>query len=425
MGGPRKFTVHRLEGCLGLQSWNGNLALEELSDEVEELKNLYCNTTGRDLRGSGQLEQLCADLLTQFGSKIWPNHPLRDEAYWLIPAAQQDSVDYPIDLYWSNAEHSAKLHQHFHRLVVEKCINFANNRRSKARRREKGFTDALPSIETSPEHESAISATPRRTPSSSRLEDRYRTTTVNTNADNVSDTDQPGSCSTPEVGPAGEIALGNRTQAMASSQPYVRDGNSIVTPTKADNKRRREGSENESTMDRKRRGVKPPIKGSPQRTCTPDSSDNCIIVAERSISRPQQQGIASTVTESDPGYAPLCHVAGNTEFRELHASAKYVLDKREVGQKLIGVTGYDSRAAFFKRLQDKIPFHLLGQGLSVSVVFIKGVAELEGREIVNDEHHDTEWRVFQTYVKGVTSSDKPLGMSIDAYLYNGASKLKT
>ncbi|KAK3657444.1 hypothetical protein LTR22_009310 [Elasticomyces elasticus] len=223
---------------------------------------------------------------------------------------------------------------------------------------------------------------------------------------------------------------------MASSQPYVRDGNSIVTPTKADNKRRREGSENESTMDRKRRGVKPPsphattpplqpIKGSPQRTCTPDSSDNCIIVAERSISRPQQQGIASTVTESDPGYAPLCHVAGNTEFRELHASAKYVLDKREVGQKLIGVTGYDSRAAFFKRLQDKIPFHLLGQGLSVSVVFIKGVAELEGREIVNDEHHDTEWRVFQTYVKGVTSSDKPLGMSIDAYLYNGASKLKT
>ncbi|KAK5716797.1 hypothetical protein LTR17_016322 [Elasticomyces elasticus] len=223
---------------------------------------------------------------------------------------------------------------------------------------------------------------------------------------------------------------------MASSQPYVRDGNSIVTPTKADNKRRREGSEDESTMDRKRRGVKPPsphattpplqpIKGSPQRTCTPDSSDDCIIVAERSISRPQQQGIASTVTESDPGYAPLCHVAGNTEFRELHASAKYVLDKREVGQKLIGVTGYDSRAAFFKRLQDKIPFHLLGQGLSVSVVFIKGVAELEGREIVNDEHHDTEWRVFQTYVKGVTPNDKPLGMSIDAYLSNGASKLKT
>ncbi|KAK5706944.1 hypothetical protein LTR17_021140 [Elasticomyces elasticus] len=104
-----------------------------------------------------------------------------------------------------------------------------------------------------------------------------------------------------------------------------------------------------------------------------------------------------------------------------------MLDDQKVGrQRCIRVTGYDNAAAFFSRLDGKVPFHARNEGHTVVLVAVEGIQEMEdmafGREL-NEE----EWELFQTCLEDMTSTGKPLDGSVKlvADLSSGVSKIET
>ncbi|KAK3651303.1 hypothetical protein LTR56_005760 [Elasticomyces elasticus] len=136
--------------------------------------------------------------------------------------------------------------------------------------------------------------------------------------------------------------------------------------------------------------------------------------------RLRQQSVASPTTVSPTGP----QVANGSTRKELSVRVKYMLDDQKVGrQRCIRVTGYDNAAAFFKRLDGKVPFHARKEGRTVVLVAVEGIQEMEDMAFER-ELNEEEWELFQTCLEDMISTGKPLDGSVKlvADLSSGVSK---
>ncbi|KAK5697917.1 hypothetical protein LTR97_006876 [Elasticomyces elasticus] len=385
MGRSRNRTGHKLEGRLGLQTWKNSVGLKQLQGDIEVLKSRHRDTAGVDIRRSVQLKQDCTSLLSHFGSYIWPDYPSRHRADWLASAKEDSTGLYPIDLYWSHEEHAAIIHQHFQQLVVEKCIIFAANQRSKMSRSNGPGNGSSHTLRDS--HANRGTGSHSATPSNS-------------------------------------YSQRERSQESAT---FSRDGTSLGSLMKQpDNKRAREALGDERANDQKRHHMQPPspqaamppppaVMGAPRGPSTPGSPDT-ITVAHSSDPRLRQLSAVSTGS----------HVANRSARKELSVRVKYMLDDQKVGrQRCIRVTGYDNAAAFFTRLDGKVPFHARNEGRTVVLVAVEGIQEMEDMAFER-ELNEEEWELFQTCLEDMTSTGKPLDGSVKlvADLSSGVSKME-
>ncbi|KAK5715075.1 hypothetical protein LTR15_010491 [Elasticomyces elasticus] len=390
MGRARNHKVQDLERCLGLQTWTNSVGLKQLQGDIEVLKNRHRDTAGADIRRSIQLKQDCTSLLSHFGSYIWPDHPSRHGADWLASAKEDSTGLYPIDLYWSHEEHAAKIHQHFQQLVVEKCIIFAAYQRSKKSRSNGQGNGSSHSLIDS--HASRGSGSNSATPSNS---------------------------------------YSQREGSQESAASFSRNGTSLGSPMKQpDNKRARESLGDGRTSDQKRHHMQPPsphpmmappptaVMGDPR----PTSAHNSPESSTHADPRLRQNSAASSTTVS-----PTCpQVVNGSTRKELSVRVKYMLDDQKVGrQRYIRVTGYDSAAAFFNRLDGKVPFHARKEGRTVVLVAVEGIQEMEDMAFER-ELNEEEWELFQTCLEDMTSTGKPLDGSVKlvADLSSGVSKME-
>ncbi|KAK4956817.1 hypothetical protein LTR10_006345 [Elasticomyces elasticus] len=390
MGGARNHKVQDLERCLGLQTWTNSVGLKQLQGEIQVLKSRHRDIAGADIRRSVQLKQDCTSLLSHFGSYIWPDHPSRHGADWLASAKEDSTGLYPIDLSWSHEEHAAKIHQHFQQLVVEKCIIFAANQRTKMSRSNGQGNGSSHSLRDS--HANRGSGSNSATSSNSY----------------------------------------SQREGSQESATFSRNGTSLGSPMKQpDNKRAREALGDERAHDQKRHHMQPPsprpamapppqaVMGTPRPTSARNSPESSSTHANPRL---RQQSVASLTTVSPTGP----QVANGSTRKELSVRVKYMLDDQKVGrQRCIRVTGYDNAAAFFRRLDGKVPFHARNEGRTVVQVAVEGIQEMEDM-VFERELNEEEWELFQTCLEDMTSTGKPLDGSVKlvADLSSGVSKME-
>ncbi|KAK4902825.1 hypothetical protein LTR27_000764 [Elasticomyces elasticus] len=427
MGRSRNHTVHKLERCLGLQTWKNSVGLKKLQGDIEVLKSKHRNTAGADIRRSVQLKQDCTSLLSHFGSYIWPDYPSRHRADWLASAKEDSTGLYPIDLYWSHEEHAAKIHQHFQQLVVEKCIIFAANQRSKSRRERKDQSEI--------DYQSSIDLDEEDLRSEGRSEAQASTTdpsysVVNKGMAPVQSRSNGQGSLPPRPPPNGSSHslrdshasrgsgsnsatpsnIYSQREGSQESATFSRDGTSLGSPMKQpDKKRAREALGDERANDQKRHHMQPPsphpmmappppaVMGAPRPTSAHNSPESSTHADPRLR---QNSGALSVFTE-------LAHVASDTALKKLSAHVTFVRGgQEELAQGLIRVNDYENVAAFFKRLEGKVSSLLDQQDVSVTRASIVGIAGMEGMSF-NSDFGEEEWELFQFCLQSVKSSGMP------------------
>ncbi|KAK5680316.1 hypothetical protein LTS10_007243 [Elasticomyces elasticus] len=413
--------------------------LAELWKGVDLLKDRHRNATSSEIRRSEQIEAACVILLDKFGSSTWPDPPQRATADWLTVAAEDDSADlYPVELYWSNAEHRSRLHQLFLKLVVEKCINTAKHSKQKAtqvRQQQEtgndrsGFVDTLLSngYRTASRTESPVSLSSNSVDTFFPMASRHQTPRPH---DRSSLPPKPANgTGYGRATPSNDNSHRSTTYHSPSPSPLTRGGPDLASPMDAKRPYRAEqvdeGPNNQKKAKTDTSGPRPVMAPPPQAVMgAPRTSSDHIISESNTNADPRlrQQSVASSTTVSPTGP----QVANGSTRKELSVRVKYMLDDQKVGrQRCIRVTGYDNAAAFFRRLDGKAPFHARKEGRTVVLVAVEGIQEMEDMAFER-ELNEEEWELFQTCLEDMTSTGKPLDGSVKlvADLSSGVSKME-
>ncbi|KAK5739325.1 hypothetical protein LTR17_005431 [Elasticomyces elasticus] len=423
--------------------------LAELWEGVDLLKDQHRNATSSEIRRSEQIEAACVILLDKFGSSTWPDPPQRATADWLAVAGEDNLADlYPVDLYWSKTEHRSRLRQLFLKLVVGKCINTAKHSKQKAtqvRQQQEtgsdrsGFVDTLLSEQarSASPSERPVPLSPDSVEKSASMASRHQTPRPQDRSSLP-----PKPCSNASSQRSGDSQANGAGYARAPSsndnshrstthhspspsRPHLRSPiGDAKRPYRAEQVD--EGPNNQKKAKTDTSGPRPVMAPPPQAVMgAPRTSSDHIISESNTNADPRlrQQSVASSTTVSPTGP----QVANRSARKELSVRVKYMLDDQKVGrQRCIRVTGYDNAAAFFRRLDGKVPFHARNEGHTVVLVAVEGIQEMEDMAFER-ELNEEEWELFQTCLEDMTSTGKPLDGSVKlvADLSSGVSKMET
>ncbi|KAK3657443.1 hypothetical protein LTR22_009309 [Elasticomyces elasticus] len=399
--------------------------LAELWKGVDLLKDQHRNATSSEIRRSEEIEATCVILLDKFGSSTWPDSPQRATADWLVVAGEDNFTDlHPVDLYWSKTEHRSRLRQLFLKLVVEKCINTAKHSKQKAtqvRQQQEtgndrsGFVDTLLSADYQPASrpESPLSLSPSSVEKFDPMASRHQTPRPHDRSSLP-----PRPCSNA----SSQRSEGSQANGAGYGRPDLRSPiGDAKRPYRAEQVD--EGPNNQKKAKTDTSGPRPVMAPPPQAVMgAPRTSSDHISSESNTHADPRlrQQSVASPTTVSPTGP----QVANGSTRKELSVRVKYMLDDQKVGrQRCIRVTGYDNAAAFFKRLDGKVPFHARKEGRTVVLVAVEGIQEMEDMAFER-ELNEEEWELFQTCLEDMISTGKPLDGSVKlvADLSSGVSK---